>query len=50
MAETARTSVIAELRHTQCRWCASGTLLEARFKGNAALVCDECGTPGVQFW
>ena len=50
MAETDRSSILAELRHTECRWCASGTLDVARFKGNAALVCDECGTPGVQLW
>lgn len=50
MAETAGPSVIDVLRHTECRWCTSGTLDLARFKGNTALVCDECGTPGVQLW
>lgn len=38
------------LEGTACRYCADGTLEERAYKGNDAVVCSECHTPGAQVW
>jgi hypothetical protein len=43
-------SLLASLIGDECSWCAAGTLARAEFKRDDAVVCDECGTPGVRVW
>ncbi|WP_168215805.1 HVO_A0556 family zinc finger protein [Halorussus ruber] len=43
-------SLLAELVGEECCWCTSGTLAREEFKGDEAVVCDECGTPGARVW
>jgi len=43
-------TVIAHLEDTPCLDCDYGTLEAAIYKGDVALVCDECGTPRARFW
>ncbi|WP_255170502.1 HVO_A0556 family zinc finger protein [Natrononativus amylolyticus] len=33
-----------------CGFCADGTLVQRRYKGNRAVVCDRCETPQIQLW
>ncbi|WP_425600753.1 HVO_A0556 family zinc finger protein [Natrinema longum] len=33
-----------------CTFCEEGELLRDSFKGNDAVICDACGTPGAQVW
>lgn len=42
--------VLAALAGDDCRWCDSGTLTRAEFKGDDAAVCDECATPAARVW
>ncbi|WP_170977271.1 HVO_A0556 family zinc finger protein [Halorussus salinisoli] len=42
--------VLAALVGDDCSWCASGALAREEFKGDAAVVCNECGTPTVRVW
>ncbi len=41
--------VLALVEGTECAYC-QGTLVSAQYKGNEAVVCDDCGTPAVQIW
>jgi hypothetical protein len=43
-------SLLATLVGGDCRWCATGTLVREEFKGDAAAVCENCGTPAVRVW
>jgi len=43
-------SLLATLVGDDCRWCADGTLERGEFKGDDAVVCDECGTPAARVW
>jgi hypothetical protein len=43
-------SVLAALVGDECSWCASGTLARETFKGDDAVVCENCGTPAVRVW
>ncbi|WP_226479860.1 HVO_A0556 family zinc finger protein [Natrinema amylolyticum] len=42
--------VLAVLEGTPCQFCADGRLTRACYKGNAAVVCDDCETPTAQVW
>ena len=55
MSDTHRAScpnrtVIDRLADEHCPDCERGTLETAIYKGDTALVCDECGTPRARFW
>ncbi|MFB1066364.1 HVO_A0556 family zinc finger protein [Natrinema sp. H-ect4] len=41
---------ISSLEGTDCSFCADGELTQDTYKGNDAVVCDACDTPGAQFW
>jgi hypothetical protein len=43
-------SPLAALAGDDCRWCATGTLARESFKGDAAVVCENCGTPAARVW
>jgi hypothetical protein len=43
-------AVLAALVGDDCSWCEAGTLAREEFKGDAAVVCEECGTPGARVW
>lgn len=42
--------VLAALEGDACSFCDAGTLVRGEYKGNAAVVCDDCQTPGAQLW
>jgi len=43
-------AVLTALVGDDCSWCGAGTLAREEFKGDAAVVCEECGTPAVRVW
>lgn len=43
-------SLLAALAGDDCRWCATGTLSRRQFKGDDAVVCEDCGTPAARVW
>ncbi|WP_202932651.1 HVO_A0556 family zinc finger protein [Halorussus salinus] len=43
-------AVLAALVGDDCSWCATGALAREEFKGDAAVVCEECGTPAARVW
>lgn len=49
-SQDASESLLATLVGGDCRWCATGTLAREEFKGDAAVVCENCGTPAVRVW
>ncbi|UPV75209.1 hypothetical protein M0R89_03850 [Halorussus limi] len=49
-SQDASTPVLAALVGDECSWCAAGTLAREEFKGDAAVVCEECGTPAARVW
>lgn len=44
-------TLVRRLRGTDCQYddC-PGTLRHATFKGDEAVVCEDCGTPAVRLW
>ena len=42
--------VLARLEGRACAFCSTGELVRSTYKGNDAVVCEDCGTPRVQFW
>lgn len=42
--------LLVRLEGRACAFCDDGTLERDEYKGNNAVVCDECGTPTVQSW
>lgn len=42
--------VIAALEGQECSFCGDGKLVRNTYKGNDAVICDACDTPGAQFW
>ena len=42
--------LFAALVGDDCRWCATGTLAREAFKGDDAVVCEDCGTPAARVW
>ena len=46
----ASSPVLAALEGRACAFCEEGELLRGSYKGNDAVICDACGTPGAQVW
>ncbi|QLG48931.1 HVO_A0556 family zinc finger protein [Natrinema halophilum] len=44
------TTLLARLEDTACSFCDDGRLVREEYKGNAAVVCTNCGTPAAQIW
>ncbi|WP_339102621.1 HVO_A0556 family zinc finger protein [Haloterrigena salinisoli] len=42
--------LLAQLEHRDCTYCSDGSLVRDQYKGNTAIVCDQCGVPTVQLW
>lgn len=49
-SQDASDSVLAALVGDECSWCATGALAREEFKGDEAVVCEECGTPAARVW
>lgn len=49
-SQDASEPVLVALVGDECSWCASGTLAREVFKGDEAVVCDDCGTPAARVW
>ncbi|MFC4447500.1 MULTISPECIES: HVO_A0556 family zinc finger protein [Halorussus] len=49
-SEDAAEPLLVTLAGDDCRWCASGTLAREQFKGDDAVVCEDCGTPAARVW
>ena len=49
-SQDASESVLAALVGDGCHWCAAGTLERETFKGDDAVVCENCGTPAARVW
>ncbi|WP_191967162.1 MULTISPECIES: HVO_A0556 family zinc finger protein [Haloferax] len=41
--------LLNRLDEDNCSFC-DGDLVVSTYKGNDAVVCDECGTPTIQLW
>ncbi|OAQ54147.1 hypothetical protein HTG_01040 [Natrinema mahii] len=48
--EAAENSPVDALEGTNCTFCDDGELVRGEYKGNTAVICDSCETPGAQFW
>ncbi|WP_175479996.1 HVO_A0556 family zinc finger protein [Natrinema salaciae] len=46
----AENPVLDLLEGTSCAFCDGGTLVRGTYHGNAAVICDDCHTPGAQLW
>ncbi|MFC6766343.1 HVO_A0556 family zinc finger protein [Natrinema soli] len=44
------TALLELLEQTACSFCDGGHLVQEQYKGNEAVVCSSCGTPGAQVW
>ncbi|WP_168216254.1 HVO_A0556 family zinc finger protein [Halorussus halobius] len=42
--------LLVALGGEDCPWCEAGTLRRETFKGDDAVVCEDCGTPAVRVW
>lgn len=42
--------IIEELLGAECVWCELGELALEAYKGDTAVVCDNCGTPAARVW
>nr|WP_305880597.1 HVO_A0556 family zinc finger protein [Halovivax cerinus] len=42
--------VLHRLRGDRCPHCEDGTLVLGTYKGNRAVLCDDCETPRAQLW
>lgn len=42
--------LLERLENTGCKFCEDGVLVRQRYKGNDAVVCDNCETPTMQIW
>ncbi len=42
--------VLDALEGDACSFCGEGRLVRDSYNDNAAVVCDECRTPGAQVW
>ena len=43
-------ALLATLVGDDCAWCATGELTRESFKGDDAVVCENCGTPAARVW
>ncbi|WP_191965514.1 MULTISPECIES: HVO_A0556 family zinc finger protein [Haloferax] len=41
--------LLKKLGDDECVYC-DGDLVESTYKGNDAVICDDCGTPAIQLW
>ena len=48
--QNATNDLLTTLAGDECRWCATGTLSREEFKGDDAVVCENCDTPAVRVW
>ena len=48
--QNATEPVLAALVGDDCNWCATGTLARDEFRGDDAVVCEDCETPAVRVW
>ncbi|RZV11167.1 hypothetical protein BDK88_2405 [Natrinema hispanicum] len=49
--QTEQSDTLLELLEgTSCSFCEDGHLVQERYKGNEAVICSGCGTPGAQVW
>lgn len=48
--EDGRRRLFEQLADQECGFCSGGSLVRAQFRGNDAVVCEECGTPAVRLW
>jgi hypothetical protein len=49
-SQDASKSLLGSLVGDDCDWCGAGTLERGEFKGDEAVVCDDCGTPVARIW
>ncbi|WP_338032986.1 HVO_A0556 family zinc finger protein [Haloterrigena salina] len=42
--------LLTRLEHRSCTFCDEGSLVRGQYKGNDAVVCDQCRTPMMQIW
>ncbi|WP_276255504.1 HVO_A0556 family zinc finger protein [Halomontanus rarus] len=49
-AETRVEIFLEALESRSCTYCDEGSLERSTYKGNEAIVCEECGAPEMQFW
>jgi len=47
---TVGSPVLEALEGNMCTFCEAGVLLRDSYKGNQAVICDSCHTPGAQVW
>ncbi|WMT07495.1 hypothetical protein NP511_00480 [Natrinema thermotolerans] len=45
-----REAALDEIVQGTCTYCEANALVRDTYKGNAAVVCEDCGTPAAQFW
>ncbi|MFC4543278.1 HVO_A0556 family zinc finger protein [Halosolutus amylolyticus] len=48
--DAAEPSPLDQLEDTACTFCDSGLLVRNQYKGNDAVVCNNCETPAMQVW
>jgi hypothetical protein len=41
---------IAVLAGSDCGWCGATTLRRTTYKGDRAMVCEDCGTPALRLF
>lgn len=49
-SQSAGRQMLSLLEGRSCGFCDGGALERAEYKGNEAVVCDQCGTPRAQLW
>jgi hypothetical protein len=49
-SQDASDALLAALVGDDCSWCATGTLAREEFRGDDAVVCEDCGTPAARVW
>ena len=45
-----RDAVMESVLQGTCSYCGRDSLARESYKGNDAVVCEDCGTPAAQFW
>jgi len=50
MSSMTESSVVRRLEGQDCQWCTDGRLERGRYKGNVAVICEDCDTPAAQLW
>jgi hypothetical protein len=47
---TRTTEPIAALAGADCGWCGATALRRGTYKGDRAMVCEDCGTPALRLF